>query len=237
MSLEWIPKLLNITKYRDTGKLSRGLKFSFQPESELLIIKMPSGAHEIPHLILVEDFLIAFRALGISRSGYSWIGGSRYQGRGPASPRSKEGDQAFLPAGRTYLANFPSVVVEVGVSESMPMLRRDAAFWLTHSANECRLVVIISVNRSSRYMVYELWSLGSVPGLITRANPNPAPHIEPIRPQQTVIQSGGATIGPPDLQFTLTVLFDNNLANVNMQQSVQITNADLCFFFRFGSFI
>ena len=111
-----------INKYRNTGKLSRGLRFFFQPESELLI-KLPSGAHEILQSTAVKNFAFVFRALGISRSGYSWIGGSRYQGRGPASPRSKEGDQAFLPAGRTYPANFPSVVVEAGVSESMPMLR------------------------------------------------------------------------------------------------------------------
>ena len=65
-----------INKYRNTGKLSCGLRFSFQPESELLINKLPSGAHEILQSTLVENFAFVFQALGISRSGSSWIGGS-----------------------------------------------------------------------------------------------------------------------------------------------------------------
>lgn len=37
----------DIIKYRDIGKLSRRLRFSFEPKSDLLIIEMPGGAHEL----------------------------------------------------------------------------------------------------------------------------------------------------------------------------------------------
>lgn len=220
--------LEEIDYYRDTGKLSQQLRFSFEPDAELLIIKMSGGKHEIPHNTLVQHITRALDTIGISEDDYAWVGTTRFQGRGPGSSRSKESDQAFMPQGRRCTTHFPSFVVEVGVSESLALLRKDAAFWLTRSAGECRLVIIVSVGRFSAYMAYELWVIGPVAGGPTRANPNPPPQIGPVpRQLQTVIQADGAFLGPPTLSLPLSVLFDHNTPNINLQQSLLITNANL----------
>lgn len=44
---------------------------------------------------------------------------------------------------------WPSLVLEVGLSESVPQLRTDARWWYSNSDHRTQLVVLISANPSS----------------------------------------------------------------------------------------
>jgi hypothetical protein len=52
---------------------------------------------------------------------------------------------------------WPSFVIEVGVSESLAMLRRDAAFWITNSDGKTRIVILLSIDRRDRQILVERW--------------------------------------------------------------------------------
>lgn len=67
-----------------------------------------------------------------------------------------------MPVGRTAANNFLSFVIEVGVSESLNELRADAEFWLLDTTNDCRLVLVVAVNQTSRWMVFELYQRGGL---------------------------------------------------------------------------
>ena len=114
-----------------------------------------------------------------------------------------------MPVGRTAANNFPSFVIEVGVSESLNELRADAEFWLFNTRNDCRMVLLLAVNRTSRWMVFGLYERGTVPGRITGNTPNPPPvPAATLCQPQIVLQHSDGAIGPPDLNIPLASLFD-----------------------------
>ncbi|KAJ5486491.1 hypothetical protein N7530_000791 [Penicillium desertorum] len=54
---------------------------------------------------------------------------------------------------------WPTVVVEVGVSESYRELRADAQWWLTNSRSDVKLVIIVSVSRKTPNIKFETVAL------------------------------------------------------------------------------
>jgi hypothetical protein len=82
------------------------------------------------------------------------VGASRYEVPGV---RSKEGDQGFKPRSRMSSSDWPSLMIEVGVSESINILRYDACWWLLNSGGHTNIVVIISIRRSDRSIVIGRW--------------------------------------------------------------------------------
>jgi hypothetical protein len=52
---------------------------------------------------------------------------------------------------------WPSFVIEVGVSESLAMLRSDAAFWITKSDGRTRIVIVLSINQRRQQFSIERW--------------------------------------------------------------------------------
>jgi len=53
--------------------------------------------------------------------------------------------------------DWSSFVIEVGVLESLAMLRRDAAFWITNSDGRTRIVIVLSFNRRDLQILVERW--------------------------------------------------------------------------------
>ena len=197
-----------ILRKRDSGYMVKSLRFTYDSPSKLLITKIPGSLHEIAHTSLSQEIGFELRSLGVGTDRYAWVGATRFAG-GPNSGRSKEADQAFLPSGRSCSnGDYPTFIIEVGVSESMSMLRADAAFWLLNIGGGCRLVLVAAVNRDMRYIAFELYQRGLVPGRITRNNPNPPNRLEAVLAMpQVVIQQAGA-LGPPSISIPLQVLFD-----------------------------
>jgi hypothetical protein len=99
---------------------------------------------------------IAFRLInkfGVDESLLP-TGSGRFGCRGG---RSKEADIGYKPRARDMEDDWPSFVVEVGVSESLAMLRRDAAFWITNSDGRTRIVLVLSVNWRDQRILVERW--------------------------------------------------------------------------------
>jgi hypothetical protein len=76
---------------------------------------------------------------------------------GRPAGKSKEAGIGYKPCSRDMEDEWPSFVIEVGVSESLAMLRRDAAFWITNSDGKTRIVILLSIDRRDRHILVERW--------------------------------------------------------------------------------
>ena len=52
---------------------------------------------------------------------------------------------------------FPSLVVEMGVSESLQMLKSDARYWLTKTGGQTRIVIILHIDQSAKKILLQRW--------------------------------------------------------------------------------
>ena len=73
--------------------------------------------------------------------------------------RKKQGDEAIKPVTRSLETDWPSLVTEVGYSESLQMLRFDAEWWLKYSAGQTKMVIIIKIKRNPNAIKLECWEM------------------------------------------------------------------------------
>ena len=77
--------------------------------------------------------------------------------------RMQEGNKAYKPSMWTREDDWPSIVFEVDVCETMAQLQttawlqQDAQFWLDFFRGETRIVIIICVNQNARSMEIQKW--------------------------------------------------------------------------------
>ncbi|PGG98269.1 hypothetical protein GX51_06917 [Blastomyces parvus] len=125
--------------------------------NHLLIINMPSNDHEsaIRYFeMLLHDKLNEMRAklaVKVKHCGAAGVQGTTRKKFPDASFRPR-----LLPAARS--ATWPSLVLEVGYSESAPKLKRDASWWLTESQGDVRAVITLKIFRYHRVHL-EMWQL------------------------------------------------------------------------------
>jgi hypothetical protein len=114
---------------------------------EILIVKLMV---DVMHEGVAREFALMFDlklALLDVRASLVATGSARFGRRGG---RSKEADVGYKPISREMKHEWPSFVIEVGVSESLAMLRTDAAFWITNSDGRTRIVIVLSYNERDR---------------------------------------------------------------------------------------
>ncbi|CAI7565283.1 unnamed protein product [Penicillium viridicatum] len=148
-----------------------GITYRFQWEGSTGLIKVvPSGPHESSTDRFADMVKSKISAMNIPFEESLWVGSKTYK---PAVGKGKEGDQAFVPPSRCSngIRNVgrPTLVVETGVSESLPRLRQDAKKWFADSDGEVRIVILIA-SRAKR-ITFEKWQLAppTSPRPLTRA--------------------------------------------------------------------
>jgi hypothetical protein len=126
----------------------------YDGREEILIIKLLAG---VLYCGVVHEFASMFHEkffrLGVCASLVA-TGCGRFGRRGG---RSKEADIGYKPISRHMVDEWPSFVTEVGVSESLAMLRSDAAFWITKSDGRTRIVIVLSINQRRQQFSIERW--------------------------------------------------------------------------------
>ncbi|CAM6021488.1 unnamed protein product [Sphagnum balticum] len=141
------------TREERRGWLPR-MTILYDGREEILIVKLMVGVmHEGVAHLFARMFDRKLVLLGVGESLLP-TGSGRFGRRGG---RSKEADISFKPCSRRRKHDWPSFVFEVGVSESLAMLRRDAAFWITNSDGRTRIVIVLSINRRDRQILVERW--------------------------------------------------------------------------------
>jgi hypothetical protein len=179
----------------------------YDGREEILIVKLMVG---VMHEGVAHQFARMFDnklvLLGVDAS-LAPTGSGRFGCRGG---RSKEADIGYKPDSRPMINGWPSFVIKVGVSESLAMLRRDAAFWITNSDERTRIVIVLSVNQRDQQILIERWE--EVPRI--RPNGSTANHSYIPRLMQSVTLNTDVEYDGPSLEIPVEKLFDSLPQNI-----------------------
>ena len=121
---------------------------------------------------------------------------------------SKEGDSALKPLNmRPRGADWPTIVLESGWSESLTKLRQDAHIWLEDSGGDVKIVLLFSIGRTARTMIIEKWEIPPVPanGPATRSATRRV--VTPTQIQAITIDSNSNTVNGAPLALEFQKIF------------------------------
>ena len=147
-------ELANIECFRDTH--CKSLRFLYYEKEETLIVKiMPGLVHEVARTQFELELILKLAEMGLQYELCN-MGSTTYQGIG----KRKEADSAFKPLfSRPYKTDWPTLVIECGVSESIKDLRRDSNSWFTNSAAQVKTALLFSISENKRKIHIEQWEM------------------------------------------------------------------------------
>jgi hypothetical protein len=184
--------LLKIEDERERGEISRGIRMTHYVDWNILVVKVPTAEHEVAHREFGYKLRAIAAAMGLEGELVD-IGSTTFK-----TPRvSKEGDTTLRPRSiRPRKADWPTIVIESGWSESLSRLRQDAHIWLEDSRGDVKIVVLFSICQTARSMIIEKWENRPVP-----ANP-------PVPANRPATRSTTATI--PTQMEVITIDTDSD---------------------------
>lgn len=148
--------------------------FRFMSHEDTGIIKLlPPVSHDYTTDFFRRKIEQECIQMGVPEQDFAW--GRTTTHPGAAGNSSKQPDECFNPAPRLpsngVLNGWPTLVIETGVSESLPRLRQDAIWWFNNSGGDVRIVIILCVRKSQKKLLVEKWQLAppGTPNPMTRA--------------------------------------------------------------------
>jgi hypothetical protein len=154
-----------------------GVRCEWHEDLEILIVKVPTKAHETAAAQFGAEIDFAARIMGLPREEHQLIGAGTNSAQG-GSPK-KEPDWSMVNTNiRPNPADFPSIVVEVGFSETLPKLREDAELWFSMSNNTVQIVILIAIHRTNNQIIFEKWTVQPTGRRATRHTPSQLPQAE-----------------------------------------------------------
>ena len=207
--------------------INRALRFTYCTDIDTLIIKVTTREHERVTRAFTYDFAHRIAHMGLTDLyDLCDMGGTTYTGRST----KKEADSCWRPiATRPNPMDWPTLVFEVGVSETLRKLRNDAQWWLANSQGRVRIVLLFKINRVARTIHIEKWECRPVtPTYALRSNRPPTQ--VPAQIQTVDIDANGVVTGsPPATTPPLVLHFQNILLRqpVPPEQDMIYTAQDL----------
>ena len=193
--------LLKIERARENGKIDRGVRLTHYVDWDILILKVPRAKHERSHRNFSKKLSIRAAGMGLEDE-FDGLGATTFK-----TPRvSKEGDSAFKPLSiRPREADWPTIVLESGWSESLTRLRRDARIWLENSGGDVKIVLLFSIGRTARTMMIEKWENRPVP--TNRPATRSSTTQTPTQIQAITIDSNSNTVNGAPLTLEFEKIF------------------------------
>ena len=164
-----------IQRLSDEKNVLGGIKFRFAFEGAVGLIKIiPSAGHDrsTDDLTRMMDREFLLRGT-FAPMNYSWGSTSRHPAT--VSSSQKEPDQCLFPIARrptmTSFNGWPTLVLETGVSESLPRLQADSCWWFKNSGGATRIVLVIAIRNQPQKIIVQKWQLAPAgsPNPLTRA--------------------------------------------------------------------
>jgi hypothetical protein len=201
--------------------IGKNTRMTHYTDTDLLIIKlMPTGKHEFAHLSFGKKLLVKVLRMGTSDDELCPFGGTRYRG----NTSSKEGDSSYKPSSRENETDWPTIVFESGLSESLRRLRSDARWWLKNSGGDVKIVVLISIKPADKRLQIEKWELAPLLNQrATRAHQSPNTQIPAQIQEITIMPNNVITGSPLVLEFQKIFL----RPSVLLESDIIFTAADL----------
>ncbi|KIJ99066.1 hypothetical protein K443DRAFT_180374 [Laccaria amethystina LaAM-08-1] len=129
----------------DKEEQRRSMRVTYSDDYNFIVRFMPSATHDEAscfwsHSVIAELIALAQNGHHLRTApGITFSGTRTYQ----LGAREMQGDAAFRPSNSN--SENPSVILEVGCSESLRQLKIDAKLWIEHLP-EVQLVIILSID-------------------------------------------------------------------------------------------
>ena len=168
-------QLATIQGARDSNY--KKFRFFYLRSLRALIVKiMPGEAHEpaIGEFEKVFDRKLVSVGMG---NALKSIGSTTYYGIEGQS--MKEADAAFKPRGaRNWKGDWPTMVLECGVTQTQQRLKIDAHWWADNSLGEVKIVLTFIISETARTIRIQYWETNTIPN----------PHVSRERPNLTIVR-------------------------------------------------
>jgi len=151
-------QLATLDDFRTTH--CKSLRFLYYEYEETLIVRiMPGTTHELScrgfEIALYQkltQMALLHELLNTAATTYKGVG------------CGGEADSSFRPLStRPLSTDWPTLVVEHGVSQSLKGLRGDASWWLTSSNGQVKIVLLFSISEKNRKIQIEQWEMSAGP--------------------------------------------------------------------------
>ena len=116
---------------------------------------MPSRDHEVTG-IAIRGSIIEKIALIAGNSKVSELGTTTFQLR---CGSERQGDQCIWPRSRYGPSEWPTVMLEVGYSQTLASLQHDAVTWLDNSFGQIKFVILAKIKRNPRSLRIQCWKI------------------------------------------------------------------------------
>lgn len=143
--------------------------YDFQTQ-DLIVKLIPIAALEYAHTNLMSGISNRIIALGVPPNELCILGASTQKGEFAA----RQADSSFKPTPERRGENdCASLMIECGLSQSLPDLRAAANWWLSNTQGQVRVVIVVSVDLQNKCVFLEIWKMvlssGTETGAGTRA--------------------------------------------------------------------
>ncbi|KAF8418726.1 hypothetical protein EV426DRAFT_539309, partial [Tirmania nivea] len=101
----------------------------------------------------------------------------------------------------------PTLVIEVGLSQSLRSLRGNADWWLRNSAGAVKIVLLFTLTESIRKLEIEKWELAAPDPNRPQTRAVTAQGVVPCNTQRLVITNGGSTVVGAPLSLAFESIF------------------------------
>lgn len=99
------------------------------------------------------------------------------------------------------VTRWPTLAIETGVSESLPRLHQDAAWWFRNSRGDTRIVLVMSLKKMTQEIFLEKWQSAPANTLIQQQPVSQQPFVlQEIRITKTSV-FGGPLVLPFEALF------------------------------------
>ncbi|PUU76924.1 hypothetical protein B9Z19DRAFT_1066238 [Tuber borchii] len=189
-------------------QIARQARCTYDALLRCLIIRLMPNA---PHQNTGGGFFFKIQSKvaalpGHSDLSYFTVGSTRF----PGKPKGKEGDQGLKPSSRRNANDWPSLMVEVGDSQTLKLLQADAEWWLLESSRQTKMVIIINIEKHPHSIRIECWEM--IPDPNKRGTRTRTPKIPGFIQFFDIDNSGDITHDPKfyDLTISYDHIFDDH---------------------------
>ncbi|PUU78336.1 hypothetical protein B9Z19DRAFT_1126917 [Tuber borchii] len=120
---------------------------------------MVTLTHELAHTVFTRCFEDEIAKMGLGGRALECTGAARY---GPKRAAG-EADCGYKPMPARRLNNdWPTLIVEAGVSQRLESLQEDAEWWLETSKGGVGTVILIFASRQARLLQFQKWEVKEV---------------------------------------------------------------------------
>jgi hypothetical protein len=133
----------------------RRLKLCHISEIKLLIVQIPSGAHEGSIDAFDRVLVRKLIAMGVTDFEFRGIRNTEFKWQSGTGPVSREPDASYRNALFNPALRVPHFVVEVADSQSLPSVHTIADLWI--SRGDVLLVLTINIDRRNQTLLSEKW--------------------------------------------------------------------------------